>query len=537
MIVPRWVYPSKADYTAQESIFLDRLYDYPARHWPGKCAIRDGKKQYTFAALQEKTRALSAMLIRKGLKKGDRVLVVAEKCAEMAIIGAAIWKAGAVYVPVDPANPPGRNEYLLRSIEPSLIISPRTFDTRTRFGGLTIPVITFDEAVNVPVSLAEEETVFPEIADGDLAYIMHTSGSTGHPKGVMIEHGSVADYFYNHNRVLRFTDQSYCLSNAPFYFDVSVEDTFLPLSVGAAVYQYRGMHISALFLNLLSSEKITHLIAVSTVLTLITGDGQQLRKADLANLEMVMTGAEVCDVKILNLWKELLPHVRLINVYGPTETTIVCTAYTINGSDHGRNEFYPIGRQLENVVAVLMDDDNTPITTAGKRGMLWIGGRQVMRGYWKDPSLSRKVLAQYKGQPFYKTGDVCYYDDLGELVFCGRNDEEIKLNGRRINLAEIKRVMLQVEGVRVVSAGLINVNTKAALAAVAYSDSIRDTNELSAVRDIMIGQLPLYMVPEYFGLINDPLLLPTGKSDDKRAIELLQKEVDRVQRPFMKIVG
>jgi hypothetical protein len=94
-----------------------------------------------------------------------------------------------------------------------------------------------------------------------------------------------------------------------------------------------------------------------------------------------------------------------------------------------------------------------------------------------------------------------------------------------------------VEGVRVVSAGLINVNTKAALAAVAYSDSIRDTNELSAVRDIMIGQLPLYMVPEYFGLINDPLLLPTGKSDDKRAIELLQKEVDRVQRPFMKIVG
>jgi len=509
------------------------LYDYPVRYWPGKCAIRDGKTQYTFAALQEKTIALSTMLIRKGIKKGDRIMVIAEKCAEMAIIGAAIWKAGAVYVPVDPANPPGRNEYLLNSIEPRLIMSPRTYNTMAGF--LNVPVINFDDAVSFPVSVTEEEVVFPEIVDSDLAYIMHTSGSTGHPKGVMIEHGSVADYFYNHNRVLRFTDRSYCFSNAPFYFDVSIEDTFLPLSVGAVVYQYRGMHISALFLKALSSEKITHLIAVSTVLTLITGDGGQLRKADLGNLEMVMTGAEVCDVKILNLWKELFPHVRLINVYGPTETTIVCTAYTISGADHGRSGFYPIGKQLENVKAVLMDDDNTPITTAGKRGMLWIGGRQVMRGYWKDPLLSQKVLTQYKGEPFYKTGDVCSYDDLGELVFCGRNDEEIKLHGRRINLAEIKRVMLQVKGVRVVSAGLIDVDAKAALAAVAYSDSIQDTNELSAMRDIMIEQLPLYMVPEYFGLINDPLLLPTGKNDEKRAIELLQKEVDRVRRPFMKI--
>lgn len=535
MIVPKWVHPFKPGCKIRHDLFLDRIYDYPGRYWHDKVAIRDGDRKYTFGELQRKTLGLSVCLIARGVKKGDRIVVVAVKCAEMAIIAAGIWKAGAVYVPVDPANPRGRNDYLIGSIEPRLVMAPRSYAATTGFSRIDIPVIFFDDAVNYPMTEMDTEPVFPEVSGADLAYIMHTSGSTGQPKGVMIEHGSVVDYFYNHNLVLQFTEQSYCLSNAPFYFDVSIEDTFLPLSVGAAVYQYRGIYISAIFLGLLGREGITHLIAVSTILKLITGDGKKLSMATLPHLDMVMTGAEVCDTRIINQWKRAFPHVRLVNVYGPTETTIVCTAYTIDRADDMRSEFYPIGRPLAGVKAILMDDNDLPVTGPGERGMLWIGGRQVMRGYWKDDVLTRKVLVQYENDIYYKTGDICYYDAAGELVFSGRNDEEIKLNGRRINMMEIKKALLRGQSVTTAAVGVIEVNAKSVLAAVICADGIRDESQLQALREKLVEELPGYMVPEYIGLIDDPLLSHTGKNNEKLSIALLKREVDRSQCPFVKI--
>lgn len=533
MHVPRWVLPFKTGCMAMESESLSRLYEFPARHWPDKCAITDGTKQYTFLELFEKTNNLAALLAKRGVKKGDRVMVVAEKCIGMAVIIAAIWKTGAVFVPTDPANPVMRNDYLLNSISPALLLAPGEKYITTGFSGIDMPVLYFDDALNaLPTG---DKMLFDEFSDTDLVYIMHTSGSTGNPKGVMIEHESVLDYFYNHNLVLQFTEKSFCLSNAPFYFDVSIEDTMLPLSVGASVYQFRGLPVSPIYLNILSRKKITHLIAVSTILKLITGDGTLLRKTDLSHLEMVMTGAEVCDVKVVNAWKETCPGLRLYNVYGPTEATIVCTAFTVEKADHGRSEYYPIGKPLNNVKGLLMDNDDQPITKVGAKGNLWIGGKQVMRGYWNDEWLSRKVLTHYGNTKFYKTGDLCYYDNNGDLVFCGRNDDEIKLNGRRINLMEIKQSILEIGSVFGVAAGMISANAKKTLGVVVWSEQMQEPAELQVIREKLSIRLPLYMIPEYYGLLNEPMVAATGKNDEKSAMALLEKAVTLSGSNFIKI--
>lgn len=522
--VPKWVSPLKPGIPVEEGILLNKLYDYPVMHWPGKLAVKDGQGSYTFRELFDRSLALSAFLLEKGIKKGDRIIVIAEKYAEMAILAPAIWKSGAVYVPIDPANPLARNEYLLQSIQPAMVMVPAG-NARYALPPLDCELVYYAE-IRDSLSVPPPDSInFPDLDSSDLAYIMHTSGSTGEPKGVMIEHGSVMDYFLNHNLVLQFTENSYCLSNAPFYFDVSIEDSFLPLSVGASVYQYRGLTVGSLVLNLMAKEGITHLIAVSTVLALITGDGRKMAQTDLSKLEMVMTGAEVCDIKVINAWKTIAPHVRVLNVYGPTETTIVCTAYTVDTPDDSRTEFYPIGKPLQNVEVLLLDENGLAINGRHKTGTLFIGGSQVMRGYWNDEALTGKVIITHNNIRYYNTGDLCYLDENDDLVFCGRNDDEIKLLGRRINLLEIKRKLLRFPGIKTSAIGVISVETKRSLAAVLAMHAIPALVDVQAIRDELKTQLPFYMQPEYVALVDAPSLARTGKNDEKKMLQQLENEI------------
>lgn len=529
IVEPAWIYGNHTRH--HQPVWLNTLYEYPFYHFPEKLAIKDDRSAYTFRELFIATTVLAGQLIEQGIRKGDRVMVIAEKCAEMAIIGGAIWKTGAVYVPVDPSNPSARAAALFQSIEPALLIAPKPqsiqFDLPSDY-----PVIYYHEVADSVNKPMPEYLPIPEVNDKDLAYIIHTSGSTGKPKGVMIDHGSVVDYFYNHNQVLRFTGDSYCLSNAPFYFDVSIEDTFLPLSVGAAVYQYRGLPFGSIIRNLLLKEKITHLIAVSTILAIITGEGHQIDDLRNSALEMIMTGAEVCDVKVINAWKTVLPNARVINVYGPTETTIVCTAYVIEKADHTRKDFYPIGKPLQGVLTLLVDDNGNVIKDTGLQGELLVGGRQVMRGYWKDADATAKVLVKLGKDLYYKTGDICYYDDGGDLVFCGRNDDEIKLFGKRIHLLEVKNTLLADTRISNVAISSVNVNERPVLAAVITSYQIHTRDDLAAIKKHLQHQLPAYMVPEYLAVIPDPMLSPTGKNAEKQLLAILQEAIGKTTSEF-----
>ncbi len=503
---------------------LSRLFGHAAATGPERTALSDGEATLTFAALEHGARRLARQLVDGGIMPGGHVLVLSEKHIVVPVAAGGIWKAGAVYVPVDAENPPPRLASIIGQLGPQAIIGSAAVLVRLAAAGLApgIPAISFeavmagangDPAPDLGVAAAEGDAA-PE----DAAYVIFTSGSTGAPKGVVISHRSLLDYFYNHNQVLRFGPDSRVFSLAPFHFDVSIEDTILPLSLGAFVYQFRGMALGPRMRRALQRERITHLIAVSSLLALITGDGAEIRPGQFPGLEMVMTGAETCDPRLIDIWVTGLPHARVINAYGPTEATIVCLTHIIAAPEPGRTTAYPIGLPLQGVTARILDEDGRPIETPGIVGELVIGGTQVMTGYLGRPGDTEAACPVIAGQRSYRTGDFCSWDAQGRVAFAGRRDDTRKIGGRRIDLGEVRQAAQSLDGVLRAAVGLVAINGRDAIGLVVVSGPDPD---LPAIRRALVRDLLPYMVPAVIGAASEGWLASSGKTDERSLIRQL----------------
>ncbi|MFF9584523.1 amino acid adenylation domain-containing protein [Streptomyces achromogenes] len=485
---------------------LGDLVRAAATNWPDRPALHDGRLGLTFAELEQQARSLAAWLAGQGVRAGDRVVVLAEKCALMPVLAIGIWKCGAVYVPLDAAQPAPRLRGLLDRLRPGAVIA---LDDREP----VVDGVRWAGRTRLDAILSQPAPEWPTVAHRpeDTAYIIFTSGSTGEPKGVQISTANLVAYFGNHNEVLRFTPDSRGFSLSPFHFDVSIEDTLLPLSLGAFVYQFRGVHAGAVMRAVIARERITHLIAVSTLLTMITEGGRQVTRENFPCLEMVMTGAEVCDPGVINVWKDNLPEVRVINVYGPTEATIVCVAHEIERTEPGRVNAYPIGRPLRGVSARIVVD-GVEVHEPGRVGELWIGGEQVMPGYFDQPEETARRVVEADGVRYYRTGDLCSYDEDGDIVFRGRDDDEVKLAGRRIHLGEIRQTALSCPGVERAAVALVPSRGHDVIALVVMA---ADRSVMAAVEKRLTDLLPPYMCPALLAWSPELTMSSTGKTDEK----------------------
>ena len=485
---------------------LGDLVRTAAAAWPDRPSCRAGRLGLTFAELERRATTLAAWLAGQGVGPGDRVAILAEKSALVPVLAVAIWKCGAVYVPLDGTAPVPRLRGLLGRLDPRVVLA---LDDREPVAesGRWVGRTELDGILSGP---AREWPTVPHGPDAT-AYIIFTTGSTGEPKGVEITVANLVAYFGNHNEVLRFTPESRVFSLSPFHFDVSIEDTLLPLSLGAFVHQFRGMHAGAVMRAVITRERITHLIAVSTLLTMITEGGKHVTRENFPRLEMVMTGAEVCDPGVINVWKDGLPEVRVINVYGPTEATIVCVAHEIERVDPERVASYPIGRPLRGVVARIMDD-GTEVHEPDRVGELWIGGEQVMRGYYGQPEETARRVVEVDGVRHYRTGDLCSYDENGDIVFRGRNDDEVKLAGRRIHLGEIRQTVLSCPGVERAAVALVQRLGHDVIALVVMAP---DRAVVADVEKRLAELLPSYMLPTVVAWSPELSVSSTGKTDEK----------------------
>lgn len=303
---------------------------------------------------------------------------------------------------------------------------------------------------------------------------------------------ALTSYFGNHNQVLRITPDSRVLSLAPFHADVSLEDTLLPLSLGAFVYQFRSLPAGAVMRSVIGRERITHLIAVSMLLAMITGDGRQITRAKLPGLEVVMTGAQVCDPAVVRIWRQQLPETRFLHAFGPPEATVFSVGNEIGHADPEQGPAHPIGRPLRGMAAKLVKD-GVEVQQPDTEGELWIGGAQVMRGYFDRPEETARHVVESDGIRYFRTGDVCAYDNAGDIVFRRHGDEEVVwLAGRRTHLGEIRRSALSRPGVDRAVPAVVRRNGRDVVALVVGSSArqtVADTQEhLRAV-------LPGYMRP------------------------------------------
>lgn len=503
-MTPSWIWPMGHGH----DIELGNLLGFGLSQTPDKIAISDRNTALSYAALEALTTAYAHALFQKGIGPGDGVMILGRKICQMPALAVALWKLGAVYMPVDADLPAARLDLMIARAAPKLIV---------HFGPVTgqflgAPTADFSQVTAQDGPPAWQLACYNHAPD-DIAYIIHTSGSSGEPKGVQITVRSLKAYFHAHNAMLRLGPNARVFSMTPYHFDVSIEDTLLPLSLGGFVHQYSGIPQGAAMRRAIARHGITHLIAVSTLLTIIADQPDAITRAAFPALEMVMTGAELCAPAVINLWKTQIPDLRVFNVYGPTEVTIVCTGYEIETAEIGRTTAYPIGKALAGVATLLRDDLGGVITAPDAEGEFCLGGAQVMAGYLANPEATAQRIFLHDGIRFYRSGDRCSRDVLGNYHFAGRGDSEVKLNGRRINLAEVQAECMAVAGVKRAAVGLVAGPIGSLVIGVVLVSDLSDAVDLAKARTR--ASLPHYLQPAVWRVATAHHLGSTGKTDDR----------------------
>ncbi|RZD80815.1 AMP-binding protein [Streptomyces albidoflavus] len=468
---------------------LGDLLVAPARKWPDRTAIDDGTDSHTFAGLERGALALASRLAGLGVGPGDRVVVLAAKRAVMPMIIMAVWKRGAVYVPLDAAEPAPRLHSLLTRLAPAAVLA--LDDREPALDAPWLGKEQLDEA------LAGADAAHATVAHRpeDPAYIVFASGATGEPQGAEIGVAALLAHFGGHNEVLRLTAESRVLSLSPFHFDVSLLDTVLPLSVGAFVHQFRSLPAGAVIRSVLARQRLTHLLAVTVMLTQITGDGRQITPAKMPSLELVMTGAQVCEPAVLRPWLQNLPQVRLVQAFGPPEATIFSLTHELGPSDIDRTTACPVGRPLRGTRARLVRD-GAELREPGEVGELWVGGPQVMRGYFDQPGETARTVVEADGTRWFRTGDLCSRDPDGTLVLHRYAEEIAWLAGRRTHLAEIRRAALECPGAEGAAVAVVPRHQREVLALVLLA---KDRRVVADAVEHLRGALPEPLRPALLG--------------------------------------
>ncbi|GIH41668.1 non-ribosomal peptide synthetase [Microbispora corallina] len=468
---------------------------------PGAVAVECGDQRVTYAELDRRARALAARLT------GHRVVGVClgpipDRVAAML----AAWHAGAAYLPLDPAYPAERLARLLADGGATVVVAGPDAPLPA-----TIPVV--DPAADPGPG---EPPAPQEPRPRDAAYVMHTSGSTGEPKGVVVEHGGLgarvawmreAYGLGPGDRIVQFASPS---------FDTHAEEIFPALAAGATVVLLPGGAVT--LPDLLAAD------AGVTVLDLPTAYWQRL--ADLAGeivwpeaLRLVVIGGEQAAAEPLARWRARFGgRVRVVNTYGPTETTVIATADDLDDLDGGGRP--PIGRPIAATSVHVLDRYGRP-APPGAPGDLHIGGAGVARGYAGRPGLTAdRFVPDPYGEPggrLYRTGDRVRWRADGRLEFLGRLDDQVKVRGHRIEPGEVEARLLAHPGV-----------TEAAVAAAGeiLAGYVAGSATAEELRAHLAVALPPYMVPDVFVRL-DALPRTAGGKVDRRALPKPEPERER----------
>lgn len=465
-----------------------------------------------FGRLSDRLRdRLAAM----NVTRGDRVGIYLRKSADSLVSVFGILKAGAAYVPVDPTAPASRNAYIHNDCKVKAVIVEQAYESAYRselekLGGPVPAMIILDgvggcRSLEASLDRLDAESPAPitrtvDSSPDDLAYILYTSGSTGKPKGVMLSHRNAVSFVEWCSEVFQPQADDIFSSHAPFHFDLSILDIYVPLARGATIVLI-GESVSKEPLALskiISDHRITVWYSAPSILSLIAQFGK-IAEHDFSSLHTVLFAGEVFPIVHLRSFVNQVPHPRYFNLYGPTETN-VCTYYKIPAEiPEDRVDPYPIGKVCENLEAKVVDTEGNEVAL-GTEGELCIAGPNVMQGYW---ALSEQTANGFLpngdcGRRWYKTGDIVVEDFDGIYRYVGRRDRMVKKRGYRVELGEIEACLYRHATIR--EAAVVALPDESAGVRVKAHLSLRDAKRLSLIelKTFCSRHLPLYMVPDAF---------------------------------------
>jgi amino acid adenylation domain-containing protein len=519
---------------------LPELIDATAGHAPDREAIRYRDVTLTYEELSRKTNQLAHALVDAGVKRGDRVGILAPKSAESAIAIYGIMKAGGAYVPVDPSAPVDRQEQVIRDCGiRCLVTAPRQ---SKRIGEILQRKVAFDCLVGMPpddeasgVNRLDWQTVYQHPAErppdlrlttDDLAYVIYTSGSTGRPKGIVHSHHSGLSFARWAADAYGLTGADRLSNHAPLHFDLSIFDYFAGAVAGATtiIIPEAYTKLPATYSQLLQDDRVSVLFTVPFALIQLLSRGV-LERRDLSPLRWVIFGGEPFPPKHLQELMKRLPDAKFDNMYGPAEIN-GCTHYTVPPiADDCCDEPIPIGPLNPNCEGVIVDGDDLPVPS-GQAGELLVSTPTMMQGYWDQPTLNAKAFyrrmtaSDGKEQVFYRTGDLVMMRDDGNLLFLGRKDRQVKSRGYRVELDEVESALVSHDAIEEAAAYLIEDSTEGdsriEAAVTLKQEGAVDAIDGEALLIHARSTLPWYAVPTRISLRPEFPRTTTGKIDRRK---------------------
>ncbi|WP_197287847.1 amino acid adenylation domain-containing protein [Streptomyces apocyni] len=520
------------------------------REHPGRPAVRDPRRQVSYAELDEISNSVASLFLRRGLRPGARIGVWLNKSVEAVAAIHAVLRAGAAYVPLDPTAPPRRVARVLADSDAAwLITTPeRAASLRelVRTGGADrgarespalLLVGDSPESSGDRAAASWEDTLVRyagaprvRVPDGpdDVAYILYTSGSTGAPKGVVLTHGNARAFVDWAADEFSLSHEDVLASHAPLHFDLSVLDLFGASSNAACVSlvpdHWQGLGTA--LLRFVADQRVTVWYSVPTALR------RMAEAADSAllsgsRLRVVAFAGEEYPVRHLRQLAAVLPKdAALYNLYGPTETN-VCTYHRVGSEDlvEGAVQAPPIGRMCPYATSVLLDRTGLVLSATGEAtveatGELCVAGGSVMRGYWNDVAKTAHSTFESDGVHYYRTGDIVRRGTDGQYTFVGRDDGMVKVKGHRIELGEIEAALDSRPEVRE-AVCLVAPGPDGQPRLVAFVTAASGTRpEERGLRRHCRESLPGYMVPERIETVPALSYTSTGKVDRRSMARL-----------------
>jgi D-alanine--poly(phosphoribitol) ligase subunit 1 len=480
-----------------------------------KVAVREQNREYTFAEIERFAKNCAALIGRRTSAVRQPVPVFLPKSGQNIVADIGILYSGNAYANLDIKSPPQRLKGMLDNLNPDVIVTAVQHVAALKALGMAEEkLLLVEEAMRDQVLYDNAALLkrLDSIIDTDPYCFIHTSGSTGAPKGVALNHRSTIDFVDWAFDRLNLDGSEVMGSLAPIYFDAYTLEFCTMMAKGAtwAVVPENLAMFPVKLVEFVASNPINFIFWVPTIMVNIA-NLDLLAKVNLDRLTKVFFIGEVFPTKHLNYWRRHLPGAMFVNLYGPIEITVACTYYIVD-REFSDDEKLPVGFPCRNTEILILNDQNQPAKVE-EQGEICVRGSSLALGYYNNPERTTKGFIQNPLNPhypelIYRTGDIGYWNQGGEIMFLGRRDFQIKHLGYRIELGEIEHAVLQVEGIR--NCCVVYSQDKKEITLFYEGDK-----ELSPafIRERLSGTLPKYMLPTVFHWMELMPRNPNGKID------------------------
>jgi amino acid adenylation domain-containing protein len=514
---------TQRDYPLQRC--LHEVFEAQVERTPDEVAVVCEGEQLTYRELNARANQFAHLLRKRGAGPEKLVALLSERGIPFLISMLAVFKAGAAYLPLDPHHPALRLRRVIEHSQCNIILASTPFASTLNNALETMPIeqrpeLHYYETIEEALQPGHDEENLPTTnTPQSLAYVIYTSGSTGMPKGAMIEQRGMLNHLYAKIEALTLTEKDIIAQTASQCFDISVWQFLAALLVGGQVRIYPD-EVAHNPVQLLMQIEQHHVSILETVPSLLRAmlNANEIKAANgpkLTALRWLVPTGEALAVDLCRRWLSIYPHVPLLNAYGPTECSDDVTHYPIYEAPDETRSSIPIGRAIPNMRLYVLDRRLQPLPM-GASGELYVGGIGVGRGYLGDESRTKEAFipdpfSSEVGARLYKTGDRARYLSDGNIEFQGRLDFQVKLRGFRIELGEIEAVLNQHPAVRH-AVVMAREDTPGEQRLVAYVELQKERNTTVAdLKNHVAAQVPAYMVPSAFLLLETLPLTPNGK--------------------------